>query len=350
MTRRNRRPSPPSSSDEDQAPQPIGQALVLAPSANSVQEPGSDQPTPADSRRELDSALQALADRIDDLSDPDEPVYQPGQNEVVENYVSDAGLGKGGLPLTETPAPAAEDLECIVTAFTQAYVNTAESKFSNVSAISARDTHLMQEKREEIEAHHASIVERYKALQRQVDLGLQEMMGQTPHVSQILSDIRPSATGDFPSIAEGSSSSAQEKNTGASEASADGNGNSVFPPQEVAEFTQSAAQAQGGSHVGEGAGKAGSADTPKSTPAARTRFILADAAVKILWQTSGPTTLEVFPPLEEKSELVKDMIAELKQAAKAAFADCDELPQGKALLALEASRYLEEASGWPSIP
>jgi len=43
------------------------------------------------------------------------------------------------------------------------------------------------------------------------------------------------------------------------------------------------------------------------------------------------------------------MAAELKQSANAVFADCDELPAGTALLALEASRYLHEATGWPSI-
>ncbi len=41
----------------------------------------------------------------------------------------------------------------------------------------------------------------------------------------------------------------------------------------------------------------------------------------------------------------RDMMAELKLAASAAFSDCEEMPTGKALLALEASRYLEEATG-----
>lgn len=43
------------------------------------------------------------------------------------------------------------------------------------------------------------------------------------------------------------------------------------------------------------------------------------------------------------------MMAELKLAASAAFSDCEEMPTGKALLALEASRYLEEATGWPTV-
>ncbi len=74
-----------------------------------------------------------------------------------------------------------------------------------------------------------------------------------------------------------------------------------------------------------------------------------EAASKMLWEVRAGGTLEVLPPLEEKSELVKDMLAELKQTANAAFADCSELTEGRALLALEASRYLHEATGWPSV-
>jgi hypothetical protein len=110
-----------------------------------------------------------------------------------------------------------------------------ESKFSNASVISARDTQLMQEKREEIEANHALIIERYKALQLKVDMGLLEIMGQIPHVSLIPSDIRPSATGDFPSVAVGSFSCVGGKNSGASGAPAEENGNSVFSPKGLTE-------------------------------------------------------------------------------------------------------------------
>ena len=85
-----------------------------------------------------------------------------------------------------------------------------------------------------------------------------------------------------------------------------------------------------------------------SAPAPQNRIVLAEAAATVLLHRAGEKH-EVLPPLEETSELIKDMIGELKLAASAAFPDCEELPSGKALLALEASRYLQDATGWPSV-
>ncbi len=100
--RRRAAVSPTSSSDEapinSQIVQPsTGQLSAGLPNpANSGQIAGSSQLS--DSPRALDSALQALADRADDMTDDEEPIYRPSKNEVVERYSSDAGLsGESGL-------------------------------------------------------------------------------------------------------------------------------------------------------------------------------------------------------------------------------------------------------------
>ena len=383
MTRRNRRPSPPSSSDEEQAthlntqltrpvadqvPEPVTSADSAQVSLDLAQVPGS--PQLSGPLRDLDSALQALADRADDLSDADEPIFRASVDEVAENYISGAGLVEGGSPSTENAPASAEDPDCIMLSVTQPSATANESKVSNALGISARDALLLQQKFEETLAKHALVLERYKVLQREieqdeanvtsvtaqrfkalqleVERGMQEQQG---ILEQIPSGISSSATGNFPNVAVDPSLQISGKKPGASGASGEENRNSVIPPKGMAEFTQSheaAAQAQG-SQTSEGASKAKPADAPFASPAIRNRIIIAEAARAVLWQTAGPSTYEVFPPLDEKSELVKDMVAELKQAANAAFPDCEELAASKAFLALEASRYLQEAMGWPSI-
>jgi hypothetical protein len=151
------------------------------------------------------------------MSDDDgEPIYRPSENEVVERYSSDAGLsGESGLLSADVPPVPAEDHECVVTGVTLPNVNALENKPSNVSGISALDALLMHAKREEIEAKHALIIQRYKALQLEVNAGLHEIMGQTPHVSQFLSGIPSEATGNLPSVAVDPVSQVQEKNPGA---------------------------------------------------------------------------------------------------------------------------------------
>ena len=100
--RRQQRASPTSSSDEAPINSEIGQPPVGQPpagllnTANSAQISGSHQLS--DAPRALDSALQALADRADDMSDDEGPIFRPTDNEVVERYPSDAGLsGESGL-------------------------------------------------------------------------------------------------------------------------------------------------------------------------------------------------------------------------------------------------------------
>jgi hypothetical protein len=102
-----------------------------------------------------------LADRADDLSDADEPIFRASVDEVAENYISGAGLVEGGSPSTgNAPAPA-EDPDCIVLSVTQPSATANESKFSNALGISASDALLLQQKFEETLAKHALVLERY---------------------------------------------------------------------------------------------------------------------------------------------------------------------------------------------
>jgi len=98
---------------------------------------------------------------------------------------SDAGLsGRSGLLSADVPPVSAEDQECVVTGVTLPDVNVLENKPSNASAISALDALLMHEKRERNRGENMPlIIERYKALQLEVNAGLREIMGQMPHVT-----------------------------------------------------------------------------------------------------------------------------------------------------------------------
>jgi hypothetical protein len=58
---------------------------------------------------------------------------------------------------------------------------------------------------------------------------------------------------------------------------------------------------------------------------------------------------EVFPPLDEESELVKEMARELQQEVQSTYGAAAELSFRKAYLALEASRYEGQAQGWPTV-
>jgi hypothetical protein len=159
---------------------------------------------------------------------------------------------------------------------------------------------------------------------------LHEIMGQIPHVSQFIGGIPSEATGKLPSVAVDSVPQVQEKKTAASSVAEEKNGNSVFPQKREGEFIEDALRAQG-NQASEGEQQAKAADAPQATPAIRNYIALVETASKMLWEVRAGGTLEVLPPLEEKSELVKDMLAELKQTANAAFADCGELTEALSL-------------------
>jgi hypothetical protein len=75
---------------------------------------------------------------------------------------------------------------------------------------------------------------------------------------------------------------------------------------------------------------------------------LTPQAVHILMQNADDLP-EVLPPLEAESIIVRELTGELQQRGRDTYGEEAELPQTKALLALEASRYLRDASGWPTV-
>ena len=270
MPRRNRRPSPsPSSGGEELVQQPSSTLLDAIPASSSAQLQAPD------SLRDLDSALQALADRADDLSgDEDSSLGLSGQNinEVVENYVSDAGFG---LPSTGELPAAAEDLpqdDCILVGFSRVENSAIENKLSNALVLDASETAVIQARMESTENEQRKLIERYQSLKLLVDAGLQEMLQapkalQLSNVSQILNGILSSMPEKFPSADVNSVTSVEGKFMGASNASMEKNKNSVLPPQGASEFTRVASEAK-------------HANSPHLV---RDRIVLTEAATTVLW-------------------------------------------------------------------
>ena len=333
---RRRRPSPSSSSD-DEVPNSFSTQLntgaAVAPTPASTLASQTLAPVSGpDSHRNLDSVLQALADRAEDLSDEEnsplevvEAYASHAELEVVEASASHAGseVVEASASHAELPAQA-EDLQpqddCIVTGVSRVDSACAiENKSSNALALNSRDMHLvMHQGQEERERDQQKILERYKALQLRIDSDMKEMMrdpevSKLSDMSQILDRILTSMTREWPSFAArtgvGSSPSVQGKNPGASGASAEQNRISVLPSQGAQqEFIQGTA-----SQGGEAASEAKQTNAP--APVARNHIVLAEAAATVLLHRAGEKH-EVLPPLEETSELIKDMMGELKLAVQ----------------------------------
>jgi hypothetical protein len=264
---RRQRDSSPSSDDganpiSGAAAQPaLLQPAQAAASQNATPSLGnqlSSQPIPIASNssgRQLDSALEALADRADEMSEPEDD----HQNEVAEADASGAGSqaveanasGAGsraevhtsGSPAVEAHASSSglpqdhpsASADCIITGFTNASADTNDNKLSNVSALSDHDVRLMKDKVEMVEEKRREIARRYTQLQAEVASNLQDFM------SQNSMGISSSATAEFfragvenfgkrvdPAI----SSPFVEKNPTAPTPTAEKkNGNSVLPSQ-----------------------------------------------------------------------------------------------------------------------
>ena len=240
MPRRTRRRSPSSSSDGEAlnsfSSQPIMSAVADSTSACQVSAPRLDP-------RQLDSALEALADRADDLTDEE---LSPA--EVVEAYVSHAEFEvaealafRAESQVAEASAPRAESqvaeasasraelaalasssADCVITGVSHVHNDCAiENKTSNAPELNSRDMHLMMHYgQEEREKDQQRIIERCKALQLKIDSEMREMLkdpevSKLSDLSQILEGILASKTRELPSPAVktgvGSSPSVQEK-------------------------------------------------------------------------------------------------------------------------------------------
>ena len=81
------------------------------------------------------------------------------------------------------------------------------------------------------------------------------------------------------------------------------------------------------------------------------QLVLTTQARQILLQddTVVCQLAEILPPLESSSTVVQELTSELKQAAREAYPHAAVLSDTRALLALEASRYVGESTGWPTV-
>jgi hypothetical protein len=386
MARRQKRPSP-SSSSSDEGPVSLAQEAAAQPTLTTyVQAAASQVPRQQIFPPQLDSALQALADRADEISDGEVPevarVDTLGAGSTVEAHAFDAGIQDVEAPASDAGSKAVEahasdaelrvatarasgtdaqvaevdtsgagsnsSSDCIITGVTSAN-NAGDSKISNVSVLSSRDFLLMREREEMIEEKRKEIARRYEILQANLALDMREFLSHNPAGAPISAseeflqagpvNFRVKADPLLPS--QGS-----EKFPGASNALAEEKKeNSVLPSLGGSGVFTSPRGAQGDGR----ATMATFAMQQPSVPDLADRIVLTDAAMAILWQ-NAETPPEVFPPLETSSELVRDMMSELKHSASAEFPNCQALSDDKALLALEASRYLINSNGWPSIP
>jgi AhpD family alkylhydroperoxidase len=365
---RPRRPRSSSASSDDGTNPPSGAADQSADSAlNSVaasrdeNQSLGNQPVSLGSNSSVppsDSALEALADRADEMSEPEDDevaeAYASGAGQqVVEADASGAGskaeVPTSGLESNQHQDQSPSSSDCILVNVTRPSDGVSGSKTSTPPILTTLDVALMREKEEMILQKRLDIARRCEKLQAEITSDLQQFLSQNPASNASPSSeefvkfgmlkFRESGDLSLPSTNQ-SSSSKEKKTSGASGAAVQENGNSVFPPNGVVGFTDNAAPAQG-QQSDKGA------NAPNHAP--QNYIALVEAASRMLWEVRAGGTIEVLPPLEERCELVKDMLAELKQTANAAFADCGELTEGKALLALEASRYLHEATGWPSV-
>ena len=300
MPRRNRRRSPSSSSDNEEpdsfTTQTNTSAIVVSTSAFQASTSACQAPTPRMYPRQLDSALEALADRVGELSDDEDPAL-----EVVEAYASHAEsevvqasalnaeseVVQASASNAELLAPAKDLLlqdDCVITGVSRAEsARTIDNKLSIELTPSSRDLHLIiHQGQEEREREQRKVVERYKALQLTIDSDIREMMrdpevSKLPDVSQVLEGILSSLTRELPGFTArtdaGFSPSVQAKNPGASGASAEQNRNSVLPSQGAQEFTQ-VATSQGG--------ESASGAKQSNAPAPLNRIVLAEAAATVL--------------------------------------------------------------------
>jgi hypothetical protein len=153
----------------------------------------SSQPIPVSNfsvSQPLDSALQALADRADELSDPEDELQDEvaeadasgaGQ-QVAEAHASGAGLraevDTSGSGSNQDQPPSTSD--CIFVSYTAPSDNASGSKISTASVLTPLDVTLMREKEEMILQKRLDIARRCEKLQAEIASDLQQFLSQNP--------------------------------------------------------------------------------------------------------------------------------------------------------------------------